>query len=494
MKAQFLFFTVLFITLLLMAFSGCSAKSAAAGDDSDGASDGDSDGDGDGDGAACDALSSCLGGDESCWECAKAETCKSESDACEADDQCAAYAPCAESCRLENTDSLDLVKCVVACKSEYPDGVALYEEMEHCLACEACPNACDELHIGVCLVKEEDTEPEEIDTERQQREELIEKYSQAPEDPPEGWLYSEGNALRLSDGDGDLSNDADVHLHGVSLIDVSRVFESNYEAQVDEAAAWGSNIIRLPVYPENEPQNDQPSDGSWSLANADNLFEKYLKPVVDYVTETKGMYAIVDWHYIQDVPVGSDYDNMTKSFWADMAPRLADNPRVLYEVFNEPINVGENLDANWQDWRPMAQEYVDIIREHAPHNMVLVGGPTWSQVIGLCGSLPIYSYNIMYVGHIYSYHMSEGFGGGILNQFALCAESFPVILTEWGVGGRTGVDEESAAAITDAIRDNNLHFTAWAFHDRWGPAMLTNMTSYDRNAYGEYVYNFMGEY
>ena len=61
-----------------------------------------------------------------------------------------------------------------------------------------------------------------------------------------------------------------------------------------------------------------------------------------------------------------------------MAPRYASDQGVLYEVYNEPIATGGS--SNWNSWQPIVQEFVDVIRSHAPDNLVLVGAPNWSQI------------------------------------------------------------------------------------------------------------------
>ena len=39
----------------------------------------------------------------------------------------------------------------------------------------------------------------------------------------------------------------------------------------------------------------------------------------------------------------------------------------------------QNLDS-WLEIRPDMQQWVDAVRKHAPKNLVLVGGPHWSQI------------------------------------------------------------------------------------------------------------------
>ncbi len=284
-------------------------------------------------------------------------------------------------------------------------------------------------------------------------------------------------------------------MHGVSLIDITTVStDGGYQAQLDRAAQWNVNVVRMPVYADNQLHGDtKPLPGGWTVAKADTLVTTYLDPAIQYA-KSKGMYVIVDLHYITDVSAGDQYDTMAKAFWSDMAPRWADDPKVLYEVFNEPINTGGSQD--WNAWKPLAQGYVDIIRASAPKNLVLVGAPHWDQLMGGCNDNPITGGNVVYVGHIYGWHY-DGTEGTTFDSSVLdCHATYPMMLTEWGA------DTWSighADHIKSLIKDNGLSFTAWAFHNAWGPAMFSGGTdnvpsTWNVTPYGTFVQNLLAEY
>ncbi len=206
------------------------------------------------------------------------------------------------------------------------------------------------------------------------------------------------------------------------------------------------------------------------------------------------MYVIVDLHYITDVAADDQFDTTAKQFWADMAPRYADDPKVLYEIFNEPINTGG--DQSWSNWLPLAQSYVDIVRAAAPNNLILVGAPRWSQIVGQCGESPITGSNIVYVGHIYGWHYDGADGPAFNTAVASCAASRPMFFTEWGADTQSNAH---ASTIKTLIKDNGISFTAWAFHNQWGPSLFSDGSDDDPSSwtitpYGTSVKEFLDTY
>ncbi len=336
----------------------------------------------------------------------------------------------------------------------------------------------------------EDTETE--DTETEDTETVDTETVDTETDSATGWLYTSGNLIKMNDGDGNPADDETVILHGVSMIDITTVStDGGYQAQLDRMAQWNVNLVRMPVYPHDNTHGDTKPIGGWSTSNADTLFNTYLDPAVQYA-KSKGMYVIVDLHYIMDITATSANNTTVRQFWTDMAPRYADDPMVLYEVYNEPINTGGT--QNWNDWQPIVQDFVDIIRGHAPQNLVLVGGPKWSQKIGGCATNPVTGGNIVYVAHLYSWHYYGADGADIENQVETCHAAYPVMLTEWG-----GDNTTQLGYIAALIRDNGLSFTGWAFHNTWGPAMFSGGTddvpsTWNVTTWGTTIDNFLDEY
>jgi endoglucanase len=217
-----------------------------------------------------------------------------------------------------------------------------------------------------------------------------------------------------------------------------------------------TRIVRVTVFPD-----------IW-LADPEVYFNEHLQPAVEYATSL-GLYVIIDWHEIADVETVAQ---RTAAFWKLMAPRYASYTNVLYEIFNEPMN---NSDPSWQRFKQYAQPWVDQIRQSAPNNVVLLGGPYWDQQIAGAATDAFVGDNLAYVGHIYPMAAS-----GLLTDtspIAQAAAARPVIITEWGFRDNgdpvTGATQTSFGQPLKAfIEARGLSWTAWCADSVWAPTMF----------------------
>jgi DNA invertase Pin-like site-specific DNA recombinase len=183
-----------------------------------------------------------------------------------------------------------------------------------------------------------------------------------------------------------------------------------------------------------------------------------------YKTTSKGLYAIIDLHYVHDT-YPNDAD--VKAFWTKVAPLFKDHSNVLFEPYNEPINKG-----SWGAFKPIMQTYVDIIRKAAPRNLICVGSPSWDQVMGDAATNPITGGNIVYTLHMYGEHWKRA---GNVAQAAACAKVHPMITTEWGFRPFPGVDNtvtNYGKPFTDWMEKLGISWTTWCASDDWGPTMF----------------------
>ena len=204
------------------------------------------------------------------------------------------------------------------------------------------------------------------------------------------WLSISGRYIKDPSGN-------NVILRGVSLVDVSvansRTRNANalIDMATDNTNGWYARVVRLPVYP-----NAIDGQPGWN-ADPDAYFTKHLDPAVQHCI-SKQIYCIIDWHYIKDYN-SSDVDTATRAFWNYVAPKYANTPNVLFELYNEPI-----YPDKWSTWKTTAQPWVDIIRAAAPKNLILIGGPRWSQNVAEAATSPFSGSNLVYVAHIYPGH------------------------------------------------------------------------------------------
>ena len=258
-----------------------------------------------------------------------------------------------------------------------------------------------------------------------------------------------------------------VILRGVSLVDVSaastrtRSANALIDMATDNANGWYARVVRLPVYPDA-------IDGKpgWR-ANPEAYFTNYLDPAVQHCI-SKQIYCIVDWHYIKDYD-SSEVDTATRAFWNYMAPKYASTPNVLFELYNEPI-----YPDNWSTWKTTAQPWVDLIRAAAPKNLILIGGPRWSQNVAEAASNLFTGSNLVYVAHIYPGHGGQSVWD---SWFGNSSATVPFFITEWGwqQGGSIPTDGTRSGygvPFGAYLDSKGVSWTAWVFDIYWQPVMF----------------------
>jgi len=279
------------------------------------------------------------------------------------------------------------------------------------------------------------------------------------------------------------SNGRSVILRGVSLVDVavanSRTRNANalIDMATDHADGWYARVVRLPVYPGSI--DGQPG---WN-ADPDVYFTEHLDPAVQYCI-SKQIYCIIDWHYIKDY-TSSDVDTATRAFWNYVAPKYASSPNVIFELFNEPI-----YPDDWSTWKKTAQPWVDIIRAAAPKNLILIGGPRWSQNVAEAATSPFAGSNLVYVAHIYPQQGGQDVWD---SWFGDSSSKVPYFITEWGwqQGGSlptSGTTSGYGIPFSAYLDSKGVSWTAWVFDDYWQPMMFD--TSWNLLG-GE---NYMGQF
>ena len=206
---------------------------------------------------------------------------------------------------------------------------------------------------------------------------------------------------------------------------------------------WGSKIVRAAMgvedpggYLENKQAN-----------------KVRVKIIVEAAIE-EGIYVIIDWHSHN----AEEHLDEAKLFFKEMAQSYGQFENVIYEIYNEP------LDVSWSEVvKPYAIQVIQVIREIDPDNLIIVGSPEWSQRVDLVAEDPITTFsNIAYSLHFYTVHHQDW-----LRERASDAinNGIPIFVTEWGSIGYSMTDSE-ANKWMNWCYINKISHVNWAVNDK----------------------------
>nr|BAI44495.1 beta-1,4-endoglucanase [Aphelenchus avenae]BAI44496.1 beta-1,4-endoglucanase [Aphelenchus avenae] len=262
-------------------------------------------------------------------------------------------------------------------------------------------------------------------------------------DPPYGQLSVKGVQLVGKDG-------APVQLRGMSLF-WSQWMGQFWTKDVVKAIAcqWNGNLIRAAMG----------VDQGGYLSNKQGELQK-LKVVVEAAIEA-GIYVIVDWHIHEAVPTKGE----AIAFFKQIAQEYGKYPHVIYEDWNEPLQV---------DWnsviKPYHEEVVKAIRAVDPDNVIVLGTPDWSGASGVvkAAASPLTGEkNIMYTLHYYSgSHKDKE-----RNEFKSVADKIPIFVTEFGIseadgGSNQQIYTDEANKWFALLDEKKISYANWAIADK----------------------------
>jgi endoglucanase len=269
-----------------------------------------------------------------------------------------------------------------------------------------------------------------------------------------------------------------VVFKGLNIADPDRlVKEDQWNSELfDELAAWGANIVRLPVHPR-----------AWRERGAD----EYLKLLDDGIKWAKhaGLYVIIDWHSIGNLRTGLFQNEMydtsireTYRFWYTISRRYKEEPAVaLYEIFNEPTTYnGELGTLTWEQWSDIMMDIISVIRANNPHAVPLVAGFNWAYDLTPVMNDPLPVENIAYVSHPYPQKREQPWVPQWERDFGFVADNYPVIATELGYmyPDQEGAhipclgDDEYGKTLTDYFADKGISYVVWVFDPDWSPQLI----------------------
>ncbi|RSK36244.1 cellulase family glycosylhydrolase [Hymenobacter metallilatus] len=211
--------------------------------------------------------------------------------------------------------------------------------------------------------------------------------------------------------------------------------------------SWNSKVVRVAMGVE---------DSGGYISNPTGNRQK-VKTMVDAAL-AQGLYVIIDWHSHH----AESYQQQAISFFQDMARSYGASPNVIYEVYNEPLQV------SWSGTiKPYAEAVAGAIRAIDPDNLIIVGTPTWSQDVDVAAADPITRYpNIAYTLHFYAATHKQS-----LRDKAQTAlnRNVALFVTEYGTTEASGngyIDAASTQEWMNFLRQKGISHANWAFNDK----------------------------
>ncbi len=245
---------------------------------------------------------------------------------------------------------------------------------------------------------------------------------------------------------------------------------------------WGLSLFRI--------ANGVEGQNGYLTDSADRL--DIVRDIIDNAIENE-VYVLVDWHTHEP-----EHLDEAKAFFSAIAQEYGDTPNVIYEVFNEPLQL------DWStELKPYHQTLIDEIRKYDPDNLIVVGTPRWDQLPNAASENPIDDDNVAYALHFYACSHQASIRR---NGADAIAAGLPVFVTEWGAthsdGGTPktpGVCEDAARQWHEWMEENDVSWTAWKLEAgidasallNPGASVNGNWTDADIHGHGFLVREFM---
>ena len=219
----------------------------------------------------------------------------------------------------------------------------------------------------------------------------------------------------------------------------------NYETVENLVEGWNIELIRAAMAIEHEGYLENPEREMAKI-------KKVIEAAID-----QGIYVIVDWHDHH----AEDHLAEAKQFFSEIAREYGDYPNLIYETYNEP------LDVSWSEvLKPYHEEVIASIRQLDPDNIIVLGTPSWSQRVDLAAEDPLEGENLAYTLHFYAgTHRQE------LRDVAETAinKGLPIFVTEFGTTDANGdgpVYDQETREWMNFMQRHNLSWANWSVADK----------------------------
>ena len=261
-----------------------------------------------------------------------------------------------------------------------------------------------------------------------------------------------------------------VVLHGVSL-GWHNWWSQYYNSGVVKTLnnEWGAHVVRAAMGVE--------PDGAY--LDDPRKAKACVTKVVDAAIEND-MYVIIDWHS------HSLLLEEAKAFFTEMATKYKGVPNVIYEIFNEPMNL------SWPEIKAYSEEVIKTIRGIEPDAIILVAPPNWAQDLNDIADDPIVGEkNIMYTLHFYAATHKDELRAKA--DYAI-KKGLPVFVSECAgmmASGDGPIDVESWNTWYKWMGKNKLSWVCWSISNK---DETCSMLLEGANPYGGWTDDTIGQW
>lgn len=257
----------------------------------------------------------------------------------------------------------------------------------------------------------------------------------------------ENGQLQIKEGTLVNKNGNPIQLRGMSFF-WSQWIGKYYNAEVIKwlKKDWQCNVVRAAMSVDAD-------DGYISNPEVE---KNKVFAVIDAAIEN-GLYVIVDWHSHH----AENYLEESKAFFGEVSKKYGHLPNIIYETYNEP------LDVSWTSvLKPYHEAVIAQIRINDPDNLIICGTRTYSQRVDEVIGNTIDDSNVAYTLHYYAAtHMQE------LRDLAKTALDHKIALfvTEFGVTEASGdgsIDAAEAQKWWQFLDANTISWCNWSIADK----------------------------
>lgn len=286
-------------------------------------------------------------------------------------------------------------------------------------------------------------------------------------------------------------------------------YEENHDFlnDIKEIKKLGANAVRIPICP-----------AYWQFNK--NYCEEILDSIVKLTKELE-LYCLLDWHahgnpflnetreptlFIKGYLKYDSNKELAEKALEILAERYGKENHIIFETFCSIV------DLSWNEWKPIAQNFVNIMRKYTS-SIICINGTKWredssgTKIVGkkieyitkdvrwyqdLKSVLdnPIIDKNIVYGIMIY-------FGTPKEDRSAVVKvkRKYPVIIIECGyeIDAKEeylrGTKDTYAYPLKKLIEENNLSFFAWCYHPKRVPIILNSWNPKDLTEWGKFLKN-----